>query len=532
MKRIVAFYLFFLFCNVFTGLAQEKTLIRNKSLIQVKHNQNASPYHVHLPKEFTQRMLTKSDAMQMFKIEFLEAGNTYAREWGDEAIAWPEKAKKAFQEVARIWGSVLNIKVPVKVKAVWCGNMDEYVLGHAGATSFWGNKTVAWPVSLANQLDEKDLDPTDADIYCAFNSKFLWHYDLKDSVPEYKSDLVSVVLHELGHGLGFIGGMNKTLLDGSYEFKYSYDLFTEDLDGNKLIDTVVYANPSTELGKTLTSGEVFFNGPYASGANDEQRVPLYVPRVWSNGSSYSHLANSFMDTPNALMCYAIGRGQSIHFPGYVTLGILKDQGWNINLDSINIFLPPVAKPATDITKNSLLAQWEATKDAEGYVLEVYASKQSTKDAPNTDIGIAQKTGIGGSEDANQSDRKLVFTSKKKQALQMEVTGLENNTNYEYRVKAYKGKLFTTSNWVFAKTLGEPTHSEKIKNNDYKVMAIGGNCLQISNAAEKKCRIFIYNASGQLLQKDIIAMGSYHYELPSTGIYFVKIKTETYRINVY
>ena len=74
-------------------------------------------------------------------------------------------------------------------------------------------------------------------------------------------------------------------------------------------------------------GGVLFDGLNANAANGGNRVPLYVPSTWQSGSSYAHLAESFNATPNALMTYSLNNGESVHNPGLVTCGILKDLGW-------------------------------------------------------------------------------------------------------------------------------------------------------------------------------------------------------------
>jgi hypothetical protein len=107
-----------------------------------------------------------------------------------------------------------------------------------------------------------------------------------------------------------------------------YDTFTRDGSGNQLINTSVYPNPSTALGSALTSDNIWFHGSNAMAANVGVRVKMYAPSTWSSGSSYSHLDyTTFNNTVNQLMVYAISSGESIHDPGPVTKGLLKDLGW-------------------------------------------------------------------------------------------------------------------------------------------------------------------------------------------------------------
>ncbi|HEU5103138.1 MAG TPA: hypothetical protein VFU22_29155 [Roseiflexaceae bacterium] len=73
---------------------------------------------------------------------------------------------------------------------------------------------------------------------------------------------------------------------------------------------------------------MFFDGANANAANGG-RVGLYAPSTWNQGSSYSHLAESFNNSPNALMTFSLGFAESIHSPGPLTLALLRDLGWGL-----------------------------------------------------------------------------------------------------------------------------------------------------------------------------------------------------------
>ena len=147
-----------------------------------------------------------------------------------------------------------------------------------------------------------------------------------------KFDFVTVVLHEIGHGLNFTGTMKYS--DGTGAWGYGkdpaypniYDVFIKDGDGKSLI---TYDNNSTALGNALTSDNLWFHGDEAMAANGGQRVKIYAPSQWSSGSSYSHLDyETFNKPPNKLMVYAGGEGEFVHDPGPVTKGLLNDLGWS------------------------------------------------------------------------------------------------------------------------------------------------------------------------------------------------------------
>jgi hypothetical protein len=58
--------------------------------------------------------------------------------------------------------------------------------------------------ATTNKLANTDHNPGLADINATFSSSHPdWYFGTGDSTPINKIDFVSVVLHELGHGLGF-----------------------------------------------------------------------------------------------------------------------------------------------------------------------------------------------------------------------------------------------------------------------------------------------------------------------------------------
>jgi len=270
-------------------------------------------------------------------------------------------AQTAFQFAVDIWESLLDSSVPINVNASFA-NLGSGILGQAGPEDFFINfsgapQTNTWyPIALANSLAGQDLDPTASDIGSQFNSNFNWYYGLDNNVPTNQISFVSVVLHELGHGLGFLGLMDNQSGVGSWGFGTGfpgiYDRFTENGSGQSLLNTSLFPNPSTALGSQLTSNNIFFDGSNANAANGGNRVKLYAPSTWSGGSSYAHLDEVFNNTPNALMTYSIGSGESILNPGPVTLGLFKDMGWKLAGSSTNPTLAIAATNANQTEGNS------------------------------------------------------------------------------------------------------------------------------------------------------------------------------------
>ncbi len=302
----------------------------------------ADPYppahQVSIPARFDLTTMPET-ATANFSITYVADGGTDA--WDEPCYTFPEAAKTAFNAAAAIWGNLLQSSVPITIRACWANLGSSSILGYSGGGNLHRNFTGApltntwYSESLANALHGSDLNSTAYDMHITYNNNFSWYYGIDGQTPSGQYDLMSVVLHEIAHGLNFAGSMRYTGGSGSWGYATGYpniyDRFVRDgtvNPGNLLIDTNVYANPSTALGNALTSSNIWFHGANAMAANGGERVRLYAPYTWSGGSSYSHLDYStFAGGPNRLMVYAMSSGVSTHDPGPVTLGLLKDMGW-------------------------------------------------------------------------------------------------------------------------------------------------------------------------------------------------------------
>jgi uncharacterized repeat protein (TIGR01451 family) len=250
---------------------------------------------------------------------------------------WTPQAQAAFQHAVDIWASIIQSSVPIMIEAEWTA-LPSGVLGGAGPADYARNFPAApqsntwYPIALANALAGSDLSPSYPDVDAVFNSNFSdWYFGTDGNPPSGRYDFTSVVLHEIGHGLGFSGTADVSGNLGSWGSGTSspdiFDRFPENAVGQTLFD---FPNYSAALADQLTGGGggLFFDGPNAVAGNGGAPPKLYAPYPWENGSSYAHLdENTFDNTPHALMTPSIGSGEALHNPGAVTLGIFQDLGW-------------------------------------------------------------------------------------------------------------------------------------------------------------------------------------------------------------
>ena len=259
-------------------------------------------------------------------------------------------AKTAYNYAVSILASILPENTSFTVSATWGPLSDNTVLANTGVGTFIDGKSINalnpsayYPVALAGRLAGKNMSlGVSGDVIMNVNSNVSW-YTGTDGQPGVNTyDLVTVVLHELCHGIGFIDSFSASGTRAAYGFSsipVIYDTFVQDANGQFLTDTTAYLNNSMHLYSTLTSNYVYFKGRVLT-----SRARLYAPSTWDAGSSISHLnEDSYINIPDALMTPFLAKQEAIHSPGPVIRAILGDIGW-INTRIIHT-------PFTDTEKN-------------------------------------------------------------------------------------------------------------------------------------------------------------------------------------
>lgn len=256
-----------------------------------------------------------------------------------EYIGFTDEAKTAFQYAVDIWSGIIKSDVKIHISANW-ELLGPGVLGSAGsngsARNFEGAplQNIDYPIALAEKLARKNLNSTfSADINANFSSGIDWYYGLDGNPPAGKYDLVSVVLHEIGHGLGIAGSFGANVANQIADhslitgFPRIYDTYL--YSGNNLIiDRNIYDSQSA-IYQVTTSGNITFNSEIAKDRNESFFPPIFAPDPYNPGSSISHLDESSYPAgdPNSLMTPQIGQAEAIHDPGEVLYGMMIDMGW-------------------------------------------------------------------------------------------------------------------------------------------------------------------------------------------------------------
>ena len=242
----------------------------------------------------------------------------------------PENVKIPIQAAVDVWSENFASTVPININVNWGRSTSYSVLASASAKRNFANftgapdKTLYYPSALANALAGKDLDPNAAEMEITISSNAPWYYGVDGNCPAKSYDLVSVILHEMAHGLGFISG---TYYDefsgfGRVDQPTPFDAYAQLPDGRRLADM---PSPSLETGKAMTTNLVW-SGEIATKANNGVKPKLYTPTVYEAGSSIAHLdeATFSKSGTNAVMTPNLDSGEIFHLPGSLLLAIFED----------------------------------------------------------------------------------------------------------------------------------------------------------------------------------------------------------------
>lgn len=277
---------------------------------------------------------------------------------GNTGTTLGQQRLNAFAAAAGKWGATLTSTVTIRVRGAWTAltcSATGAVLGSAGASSVWMDFPNA-PVSghlygkaLANALRGSDIDPSLADINANFNVNLgapgcltgIFFYLGLDNNHGSSIDLYSVLLHELGHGLGFqtftngatgamLGGVpsiwDDFILDNTTGKTWTQMTAAERVASAKNTSHLVWngANVTLAVPQVLqASGGAFI------GADSQGRAWLYAPATYQPGSSVSHYDTAL--TPNQIMEPATNSnlGHEVTPPTDLTSSLLADIGWNV-----------------------------------------------------------------------------------------------------------------------------------------------------------------------------------------------------------
>ena len=246
--------------------------------------------------------------------------------------------RRVVTAAAGIWSDVLDVRVPIVVD-VSTEVMGPGILGGAkpvmatyGHPSF-PQPDVLYPVALANQLAAEDLRPSLADIEMVLSSTMSWDTSTDGSVSSTSQSMLSVAVHELGHGLGHTSWVRQTSL-GGWTVNYAQPGVTVALAYDRLVTTAdgtpITSLAESVLGSAITS-PLSWGGSRGRTANGGSLPRLYSPPSFEAGSSVGHLDEATFTSE--VMTPFLRRGEVHTAVPPITRAMLTDIGWSFGSGS-------------------------------------------------------------------------------------------------------------------------------------------------------------------------------------------------------
>ena len=268
---------------------------------------------------------------------------------GNTGATLGQQRLQLFNAAAAVWSAFLDSSITVQVGSQFNSlspcTTSGGVLGSAGTTTIHRNFPNAifantwYHQALANKLRGADSSAADPDIGATFNSDVdtgclgagtHFYYGLDNATPAGTVNLFVVLLHEIGHGIGFSSFTDEAT--GAF-FNGSPDVWARfQFDRDQGLTWFQMPNDAARAASAINNNDLLWDGPnvrIASGfltlGRDAAtgRVELYTPATLEPGSSVSHY--NTRATPNLLMEPAINTGLPLTLD--LTRQLTRDIGW-------------------------------------------------------------------------------------------------------------------------------------------------------------------------------------------------------------
>lgn len=268
----------------------------------------------------------------------------------DFAGDFPDEAKNAVLAAANMWEAALLIDVPIEIYVSWEDNVTRRSPLATCTTHLRVAQGFIVPSALANQLAGRDQRPSSPDLEIEIFDHDDLYFGTDGNPGPDELELISTVLHEIGHGLGITSSLRlpddydadeptaEYYDEGGYRFRYDYFLWTS--KHGWLFNRKEISNPSAELYEAGTGIKLLWGwadwethrgGP--SRAVQAHGGPIMISAFPDWFSTIDHLDKHAH--PDSILTPSGRRGQVERIDA-VILGMLYDMGWELKERPIDI----------------------------------------------------------------------------------------------------------------------------------------------------------------------------------------------------
>jgi hypothetical protein len=285
-----------------------------------------------------------------------------------------EEQREATEYALELWGEQLGGRLAVEI-SVSFDSLANNILGSSyRMPSYMLPGTNTWYCSAVGKQLAGAIQHSMKDIRIIMNKNYTFYYGVDGKTPNGKHDYLTIMLHEITHGLGFFAQCGQ---NGAYSYTTStgggagtpfpgaFDRqLCKGLDGALLPDL-----NQSERAALVISNNLYAGAPssHLLEANEGVRVKIYAPTTYNSGSSTSHWDNSV--TFPTFMKYSIGSGASnaLHTFNDRKIGLMLDIGWTL----------PIPNP------DAYIVTFMANDDERSFVTQQFLFGVTKKIKPNT-----------------------------------------------------------------------------------------------------------------------------------------------------
>lgn len=168
------------------------------------------------------------------------------------------------------WSEVLVLQgtIPIIVDAKMETPEDpESTLASAGPIDFFDLDGVAVPSALAAQVRNRSLNNGGADIQVLVNESVDWDYAINGAAAPGKASFVYTMIHEVGHGLGFLDSFDVSTGQLMNSIPFPYDVFVNRASAGP--DVVATHGAEQVLADLTSNAQPYVWRPAQAGAGGE-----------------------------------------------------------------------------------------------------------------------------------------------------------------------------------------------------------------------------------------------------------------------
>ncbi|MCP5030313.1 MAG: DUF4214 domain-containing protein [Actinomycetia bacterium] len=311
----------------------------------------------------------------------------------DATYLSPGSVQAVVLAAASDWDAALSTTVaaPVEIAVIWKDLGNPSLLGSAGPNGLYSGPSLPttsyYPAPLANTLLGYDVNGGGTpELTVNLNSTANWYIATSGSPGSGQIDLYTVILHEIGHGLGFLGSAslyneapNTVPTVESTPFVFDHEVTYNGTDLLSLGD------PDS----LLQSSNLYLD------ISDALNEKLYAPSTWAEGSSFSHFdeASHPAGSPGSLMTPSLGSQEVARQLDAPTLSLMERMGWPMRIGPASPTITSTVPSSGQITVNWNIDLAQTGLAPDSFRIEAWAG--ASLSGSTTAIGSGTFATVGG-----------------------------------------------------------------------------------------------------------------------------------------